>query len=122
MIRLTLATLLLTTLGAACGSSSNPPAQQDSPATSASVTSVSCTGITPAMTISTNGDAYSPTSASISVGQVIQFTMPTAHNVSSTTTGLAVDFGQTACLKFTAAGTYNFKCSVHLFTGSVTVM
>ena len=41
--------------------------------------------------------------------------------MTSTTGGLAVNFAETKCLMFTAPGTYNFKCSVHGFMGSVTV-
>jgi plastocyanin len=38
------------------------------------------------------------------------------------TTGLfRVDFGATACLKFTAAGSFPFKCEPHQFVGTVVV-
>ena len=114
MLRLSCAALLL----AACGG--NNATQTDAPA-GATVAAVSCAGITPAASITTTGNAYTPATAAISVGGVVQFTMPSIHNVISTTPGLAVDFGATTCLRFTAAGTYNFKCSVHLFTGSITV-
>ena len=39
----------------------------------------------------------------------------------TTDTGLAVDFGKTACLKFSKAGTFGFKCQPHSFKGSITV-
>jgi plastocyanin len=89
----------------------------------ASVVTVSCTGATPAATFTTTATstAYSPASATVPVGAVVEFQMSPEHNVSSSTAGLAVDFGQTKCLQFKDAGTFDFKCSVHLFTGTITV-
>lgn len=64
----------------------------------------------------------------INVDDVVKFVMPggTNHDVApdpTTTTdpGLRVGFAQTKCLKFTMAGTFGFKCSVHSFKGSITV-
>jgi len=89
------------------------------------VLAVSCTGITPDATVTTAGDSYSPTATTITTNQIVEFQMPSAHNVVSIGTnidsGLSVGFGQTGCLQFTVAGTYEFECSVHLFTGTVTV-
>jgi plastocyanin len=104
---------------AACGSNST---KSDTPV-STTIQTVSCTGITPAATVSTTATstAYSQPSTTITMGQVVQFTMASAHNVSSTTPGLAVDFGQTKCLQFTATGMFHFMCSVHGFTGTITV-
>src|SRR5690242_5440152 len=114
MLRLTLAFALV-----ACGGGSSA---KDAPM-NATIQTVSCTGITPAATVTTNalGTAYMNPATTISQGQVVEFMMPAAHNVTSATSGLAVDFGQTKCLMFTAPGTYSFKCSVHLFTGTITV-
>jgi len=115
MHRLALALLVV----AACGSDSKT--KNDSPSGS-TVQSVSCPPA-PAATITVNsgGTAYMPTSASIAPGGVVRFVITPSHNVTSSTPGLAVDFGQTACLMFPDAGTYTFKCSVHGFTGTVTV-
>ena len=115
MHRLAMGALLL----AACGSDSKPAA--DSPQ-NATVLKVTCPG-TPAaeITVASSGAAYMPPSASITQGQVIRFVLPSAHDVTSTTPGLDVRFGQTQCLQFTAAGTFNFHCSVHGFMGTVTV-
>jgi plastocyanin len=114
MIRLTLAVALV-----ACGGGSSA---KDAPM-NATVQTVSCTGITPAATVTTNatGTAYMPAATTITQGQVVEFQMPMLHNVTSATPGLAVDFGHTVCLMFTAPTTYSFKCSVHLFTGTITV-
>jgi hypothetical protein len=63
---------------------------------------ISCTGVTPDATIGTTGSAYVPVSTTINAGNVIQF-------------------GAVACLRFNQPGTYPFFCSVHLFSGTVTV-
>jgi plastocyanin len=39
----------------------------------------------------------------------------------TTDPGLVVNFSETKCLKFTAAGTYGFYCGPHGFSGTVTV-
>jgi len=94
-----------------------------------SVQKVTCSG-TPAAVVSTdnamNKFIYSTTTApSVSVGAVIEFKMSTAHNVAPglapTDQGLKVDFGADTCLKFTKAGTFNFLCQAHSFTGSIVV-
>ncbi|MFT3693654.1 MAG: plastocyanin/azurin family copper-binding protein [Kofleriaceae bacterium] len=61
---------------------------------------------------------------SVHVGDMVEFQMPANHNVRPGTgvdPGLTVDFGQDVCLKFTTAGTYNFYCQPHGFTGTLTV-
>jgi len=54
---------------------------------------------------------------------IVRWTLPAQHNVASTMndSGLAVDFGQTMCLQFTEAGTFNYQCTRHGFMGTVTV-
>ena len=52
---------------------------------------------------------YSPMATTITVGQIVKFQLESSHNVApdtstTTDTGLAVDFGKTACLKFSKAG------------------
>jgi plastocyanin len=102
----------------ACSSNDSTPTVD---ATAATVQTVDCTTVTPAMSITTSGLAYSPAAATIAVNGVIKWTLPSTHNVESTTAGFAVDYGATKCLKFTAAGQYTYKCTAHGFTGSVTV-
>lgn len=80
-----------------------------------------CAAVTPAVTVMTAGLAYDPTPSQIKTGQTVQFVMPAQHNVSSDTSGLAVDFGATTCLTFPLPGTYTFKCSRHGFMGTVVV-
>jgi plastocyanin len=98
----------------------------DAPAGGNKVVTVDCATVTPAATIMTD-DAdfkFTPASATISVGSAVKFVMSGSHDVVPNTgqdAGLNVGLGQTACLKFTAAGTYSFHCGPHGFQGSVTV-
>ena len=71
-------------------------------------------------------DAYMPMTTMIAAGGIVKFVMSLAHDVSPNTIGtsdpvLAVDFGQTKCLKFNTAGTYGFFCQAHSFAGTITV-
>lgn len=103
------------------------PQSIDAPANA--VMEVSCTGITPSASVMTNDASFSfmPAATTISVGQVVKFTTSASHNVApnpsapKTDPGLSVGFNKTACLKFTAAGTFGFFCMPHGFTGTVTV-
>jgi plastocyanin len=111
---------------AACGSSSNNNTI-DSPASS-TVQALSCSGITPAATVTVTGTTsfmFSPMTVSIHPNDVVRFMTSSFHPVQSGTPS-APDgkFGPTSgdnCFKFTAAGTFPFFCNVHLFTGTVTV-
>lgn len=85
------------------------------------VKTVDCATATPTLTVMTAGLAYDPTPSMIKTGQTVMFVMAPQHNVSSTTSGLAVDFGGTRCLSFPTAGTYAFHCSAHSFVGTVVV-
>ena len=119
---------LLITLAACSDSSSNTPdAAPPVDAVPATVTTVTCPA-TPAASISTsdtNDLSFMPSTASITVGQVIKFTMSLTHSVEADTTmsdpGLAVAKGATKCLMFTKAGTFGFHCNPHGFRGTVTV-
>jgi plastocyanin len=90
------------------------------------VETVTCPANPDAIVASTNGNdsSYSVTNTTITVGQIVQFQMASTHNVFPNTgqdPGLHVGFGATLCKKFTVAGTYTFKCTAHLFMGTVTV-
>ena len=101
----------------------------------ATVKTVSCTGATIAATVTAPTFAYTstpPGSASnnseISVNGIIKFDLTTAadHPVGPALTGptdpgLVAPTGAVTCLQFTVAGTFNYRCEVHGFTGSVTV-
>jgi plastocyanin len=94
----------------------------------ATVMKVACPSTPDAMVTSSNlnSSSYTPRMTTINVGQIVQFVMASAHNVAPslagmTDSGLVVDFGETACLMFTKAGTFDFYCTVHDFTGTVVV-
>jgi plastocyanin len=126
MTRLALLALLM----AACGGSSSTtdaPAAHDSPPSA--VQAVTCPG-TPAATVMTSGFAYSPMTTTITQGQIVQFVMPSAHNVTPghvpadstiTDAGLSVNFSETKCLMFTQPGMYGFHCLPHSFNGTIVV-
>jgi plastocyanin len=121
-------------LCAACGSNSKSTAdakQGDAIAENAVVT-VSCTGITPAATVTINatGDGYQPATTNITQGQVVLFMTNAFHNVTPghsppdsavADPGIAVDFNKQECRMFTAPGNFGFHCSVHLFNGTISV-
>jgi len=111
--------VLLVAALAACGSDSK--AKNDSPSGGA-VQAITCPPSPSAtVTVNSGGTAYVPMSTSIAPGGVVRFVITPSHNVTSTTPGLAVDFGQTTCIQFPDPGTYSFHCSVHGFQGTVTV-
>lgn len=85
------------------------------------VKTIECAGVTPDLVVMTAGLAYDPTPSQIKTGGVVQFVMPPQHNVSSATSGLAVAYGATTCLKFPTPGMYMFACATHGFMGSVLV-
>lgn len=94
----------------------------------AKVVAVTCPA-TPAATVTTvnSTDAYMPMNTTISVGGVVRFVMSSGHNVEpnpiapSSDPATRVDFGETKCLRFDAAGTYGIYCSTHSFAGTITV-
>jgi plastocyanin len=96
----------------------------DAPPSPVTVVAVTCpaSGVP---VVATSGFSFSPASTTIAVDGIVKFTMPSSHNVvpatGPTDDGLRVDFNETKCLKFTKAGTFNFKCQPHGFTGSITV-
>jgi plastocyanin len=96
----------------------------DAPPPAATVIAVTCPA-TPAKTITATDGMYSPSSVTITVGQVVRFSMPSSHNVAPNSTmsdpGLSVDFSETKCLMFTLKGTFGFHCIPHGFTGTVIV-
>jgi plastocyanin len=120
--------LAILTATAACGGGHGDDVVTiDSPASSTNtVTTVDCASNAATATVVTQNFMFSPMATTITVGQVVKFQLESSHDVGpdpSTTTdpGLSVDFGGTACLKFAKAGTFGFKCTVHNFTGSITV-
>ena len=96
----------------------------DAPASTVVV--VQCPGQV-ASEVTAPGFSFVITDATIAVNDIVRFTMPGSHSaVSGATPGVfdgvfRVEFNQTVCLRFTAAGTFPFWCNPHQFTGSITV-
>src|SRR5512144_1510399 len=116
-------------LGACGGDDGGGTTMVDAPAGSMNkVMTVSCPTTADATVMTTSTvDAYMPMSTTVPVNAVVKFVMASTHNVAPnplaamTDQGLNVGFGQTACLKFTQAGTYGFYCSTHSFAGTIVV-
>jgi plastocyanin len=73
---------------------------------------------------------FSPVSVTITANQIVQWNNApgVAHTVTSTTVPAngtfneALNNGTSACLKFTSAGAFNYRCNIHqAMTGLVTV-
>jgi plastocyanin len=93
----------------------------------ATVRTVTCPpGDLPTVMTSDDLFAYNPMVTAISAHGVVKFVMSPTHNVIPDLTlphdsGLHVGFGQTACLEFDQAGTFNFQCMAHGFRGQIIV-
>jgi plastocyanin len=119
--------LMFTLTACSDSGSSTVDAPKQIDAAPATVMTVTCPA-TPAASI-TASDAddttYMPKTATISVDQIVKFTMPLTHNVVPNSTmsdpGLVVNFNATTCLKFTRTGTFGFHCAPHGFSGTITV-
>jgi len=129
MIRRLLVVSCFAMAAAACGggdggTTTDAPSGSDAAASNIEVVDP-CAGETVTVTAPNSANSFMPKDSTISVGQIVKFEMDTFHDVGplsgSDDPGLKVGLGKTVCLKFTAAGTYNFRCTIHGFTGSVTV-
>ena len=126
LLRASLATLIMLA-GCSDSGSSSPDAAPQADAPLPTVMAVTCPATVPAtiMTVDIT-NAFTPSSVTISVGQIVKFTMSSAHNVvpnplAMTDAGLKVNFNETKCLMFTRAGTFGFQCMPHGFGGTVIV-
>jgi plastocyanin len=127
MTRIALAALLCAACGGDDGGGGTPDAKLADAASNAKVQAVTCPATVDAtVTTSTTADEYAPKATTVAVNAVVKFVMPGSHNVipdnsTSTDAALVVNFSETKCFKFTAAGTYGFLCAPHGFKGTVTV-
>jgi plastocyanin len=120
--------LMLFALGA-CGDDGGTTVQSDAPVTSGTtVQTVDCASNAPATTVSTQNFMFAPAAVTINSGQVVKFILEDAHDLApdsgagSTDAGLTAATGATACLKFTATGTFHYECGIHnSMKGTVTV-
>ncbi len=111
------------------GSYSAPPP----PPTTSTVQVVACSSVTPAATVSATEYAFTSSTVHAPIGGVVMWTNngTMTHSVTSGTAGTSngqfsqdITPGQSVCLKFTTAGTYNYFCRFHYslgMIGSVTV-
>ena len=116
---------------AACGGGDDGGGGVDSGAdgpAQATVVAVDPCPATPDAVVMTENTSFSymPAATTIGQGQVVQFVTSTEHDVKPSSSkpsdpGLVVGFNKTACLRFTATGTFTFICSIHGFSGTVTV-
>ncbi len=113
--------------GGGYSSSGTPP--------TSTVQLVTCSTVTPAVTVSATDDVFTKAAVNAPVGGVVMWTNNGAnqHSVTSgsppgTPDGMfdqTLNSTQSVCLKFTTAGTYNYYCKFHYvpqgMIGSVTV-
>ena len=118
------AVLGILVLAACGGGSDDPPA--DSPAgdaPSSAIMAVSpCTG--EAATVMTLETRFEPPNTTISNGQIVKFVTEATHPIvpnTGTDAALTVGEAQTKCFRFTAPGTYGFRCPNHGLAGTIVV-
>lgn len=92
-----------------------------SPCFPARATVVPCVGITPAVTITAPSFAFLPATTNVSPGQIVVFDMPADHDAVSRDMLWDADFSMRTCVRFDVAGTYEYFCRPHGFTGVVVV-
>lgn len=81
-----------------------------------------CTGET--ATVNTLATRFDPKDTTITAGQIVKFISDSTHPIAPSIGGdaaLNVPEGATKCLKFKEAGTFNIRCTVHGYTGSIVV-
>ena len=77
-----------------------------------------------AATITTLSTRFDPMATTITAGQIVKIVSESTHPVAPSIGGdaaLNVPEGATKCLKFTEAGTFNIRCTVHGYAGSIIV-
>lgn len=101
------------------------------------VSEVNCSNVTPAVTIDVGTNFYSPSSPTISSGEVVEWELVGGgHDVTSGTSsadpasgnlfysGTMSTVGETYCVKFEAVGSYPYYCTIHgaaAMSGTITV-
>lgn len=82
-----------------------------------------CTGVqNPAVTVSAASGAYVPQNPTLQVNQILRFEPGSpVHDMAAVNGEFGTTLGQIACLRFTAPGTFPVHCSIHGFSGTITV-
>ena len=100
------------------------------PPASPTVVVTACTGTESATIDAVSNTNFNPATVTITADQIVRWNNATGlpHTVTSTTVpangtfDAALNSGTSVCLKFTAAGAFNYHCSLHpAMTGLVTV-
>ncbi len=117
----------LVALSASCGGGGGGSA---SPSSVSSVQAVACTGTIAATVEAVGITSWNPALVAISVNDVVLWKNETGvtHTVTGTTVPANGNFdaalpdNASVCFKFTSAGTFNYRCSIHpVMTGSIVV-
>ncbi|HWO20680.1 MAG TPA: hypothetical protein VNO30_18060 [Kofleriaceae bacterium] len=114
----------------ACGGGdegAKPDAPKPVDAQGATVMTVTCPA-TVANTITTQAISFDKPNVTIARDEIVKFVSTPTHPIgpfrgdaSMTDPGIVVPENQTRCLKFTAAGTFKYICTVHFYLGTITV-
>lgn len=82
-----------------------------------------CTGVpNPDLTVSAASGSYMPANPTITVNDIIRFEPGSpVHDMDAANGEFGTALGEITCLRFTAAGTFPVRCSVHQFTTTITV-
>jgi plastocyanin len=99
----------------------------DGPVTPSVMVVTPCAGET--ATIESLASRFDPASVTISMGQIVKISagqVSDDHDIAPALSGttdpaLEVPGGQERCFRFTATGTFGFRCTIHGFVGSVVV-
>ena len=108
---------------AACGGDDGGTKMPDAPM-AASIVEVNPCPATPDATFMTMATSFNPSTATITQGQVAKFVSTATHPIAAlagTDATLNVAEGGTKCFRFTMAGMFKFKCTVHGYVGTLTV-
>jgi plastocyanin len=124
--RIPLSVALLIAVG--CGSSSSSgggdpiDAAPDSPTGPPvpAAQAVDCPTVV-AAEITTGNNEYLPNPRTVKPGSIVRFTLGKDHTLRSNSNLFFIDFGQTECVKFNTAGSYDYYCTAHSFIGKVIV-
>jgi len=114
--------ILFTACGDDGAATPDAPSGTDAPVVASNIETVNCAAGEPEVMATTG--MYVPAATTIAVDGVVKFIMPSTHNVvpnPGADANLKVNFSETKCLKFKAAGNYSFRCGPHNFMGSITV-
>jgi plastocyanin len=123
---LAISALALTACGGGDDGGGTPDAARPD-AQASKVMEVTCPATTP-VTVTTQESSFNPSTASITLGQIVKFeSTRNDHPIGPlqgdplSDPGLRVPATQTKCFTFLATGTFKFICTGHFYVGTLTV-